>query len=517
MLEDYEFERSQRLPAMSDKSRANILIVDDHPGKILTYEAVLRELNENLVTANSAREAFDHLLKNEFAVILVDVCMPELDGYQFATMIREHPRFEKTPIIFISAIYVSDLDRLRGYESGAVDYVPVPVVPELLQAKVKIFVDLYRKTRDLQRLNQELEHRVAERTAELVSLSEARSLLASIVDSSDDAIVSKDLDGVIVSWNRGAERLFGYSAEQAVGKPITILIPPELQDEEPKILGRIRRGERIDHYETTRLRKDGSKIHVSLTVSPVKNAEGRITGASKIARDITERRRAEEQQVLLLREMNHRIKNLFTVAGSIVALSARSAATPEALAKSVQERLGALARAQALTLSAQPGDPWQRPQATTLHALIRTILSPFSANAELPHLRVTGPDIPIASTSLTGFALLLHEFATNAAKYGALSVPAGRIDIECAEEGGLFILTWKEYGGSAAGHQGEEEEGFGSVLVRATAERQLGGEIVREWKPEGLTLRLTFARDRLAGQQEMSCERDHSSGTATAA
>jgi two-component sensor histidine kinase len=200
--------------------------------------------------------------------------------------------------------------------------------------------------------------------------------------------------------------------------------------------------------------------------------------------------------------MNHRIKNLFTVAGSIVALSARSAATPEALAKSVRERLGALARAQALTLSAQPGDPGQRPQATTLHVLIETILSPFFENGDAPHFRVTGPDISIASTSVTSFALLLHEFATNAAKYGALSVPTGRIDIECSEEHGRFILTWTEHGGPPVG-QGGEDEGFGGILVRSTVERQLGGEIVREWKPEGLALRLIFARDRLAGQQEI--------------
>ena len=245
---------------MTEKPRTNILIVADQPSKILTYEAVLKDLDENLITARSAKEAFEQLLNSGFAVILVDVCMPELDGYQLATMVREHPRFEKTPIIFISANYLSESDRLRGYKSGAVDYVPVPVVPEILQAKVKVFVDLNRKTRELERLNQELETRVAKRTAELLSLSEARLLLANIVNSSNDAIVSKNLDGVILSWNRGAERLFGYSADEAVGKPITILIPPELQDEEPRILARIRDGERINHFETTRLRKDGRKL-----------------------------------------------------------------------------------------------------------------------------------------------------------------------------------------------------------------------------------------------------------------
>ena len=133
--------------------------------------------------------------------------------------------------------------------------------------------------------------------------------LASIVKSSDDAIVSKGLDGIITSWNRGAERLFGYTAAEVIGKPITILIPEDRMNEEPEILDRIRRGERIDHYDTVRRHKDGSLIDISLTISPLKDADGRIMGASKIARDITERKRAQEQQKLLVNEMQHRIKN----------------------------------------------------------------------------------------------------------------------------------------------------------------------------------------------------------------
>ena len=121
--------------------------MDDQPAKLLANEEILRELGENLIKAASAREALEFLLKNDAAVVLVDVCMPELDGFQLAAMIREHPRFQKTAIIFISAVQVDDIDRLRGYEMGAVDYVPVPVVPEVLRAKVKIFAELYRKTR----------------------------------------------------------------------------------------------------------------------------------------------------------------------------------------------------------------------------------------------------------------------------------------------------------------------------------------------------------------------------------
>jgi signal transduction histidine kinase len=152
---------------VSAAGKVDILLVDDQPAKLLSYEAILAPLGENLIKAGSANEALEHLLKREVAVVLIDVCMPDLDGFQLAAMIREHPRFQKTAIIFVSAIQVTDLDLLRGYELGAVDYVPVPVVPELLRAKVKVFAELYRKTRELEGLNAELESRVAERTAEL--------------------------------------------------------------------------------------------------------------------------------------------------------------------------------------------------------------------------------------------------------------------------------------------------------------------------------------------------------------
>jgi signal transduction histidine kinase len=150
-----------------DQDPVDILLVDDQPAKLLSYEAILGELGENLIKAGSASEALEQLLKRQVAVILIDVIMPELDGFELASMIRDHPRFQTTAIIFISAIQVTDLDVLRGYALGAVDYVPVPVVPELLRAKVKVFVELYRKTRQLRMLNEQLEQRVAERTAEL--------------------------------------------------------------------------------------------------------------------------------------------------------------------------------------------------------------------------------------------------------------------------------------------------------------------------------------------------------------
>ena len=322
---------------------------------------------------------------------------------------------------------------------------------------------------------------------------------AAIVESSEDAILSKDLDGVITSWNRGAQRLFGYAAWEVVGKPVTILIPGDRENEEPMILDRIRRGERIEHYETVRRRKDGSLIHISLTVSPIRDFAGKVIGASKIARDITERRRAHEQQELLLREMNHRIKNLFALASSVVSLSGRSARSVEDLIRSARERLSALARAHELTLSRGPVNAPQVAMPTTLHSLIGAIIAPYEYihDADAKRFDIVGLDVVISGTAISSLALLLYEFSTNSAKYGALSTTNGQIRIVCAEQGNTFVLTWTERNAPAVTSP-EESEGFGSILTRAAA-TQLGGEMSKTWKSEGLVIRLSAPRARLTG------------------
>src|SRR5215471_9260431 len=198
---------------MRSDEKVNILLVDDQPAKLLSYEVILRDLGENLIQASSGGAALEHLLKTDIAVVLMDVCMPELDGFELAAMIRDHPRYSKTAIIFISAIHLTDVDRLRGYEIGAVDYIPVPVVPEVLRAKVRVFAELYRKSRQLEELNAQLEQRVYERTAELVRSarrlrrSEARrniALAAGKMGSWDWDLVRGDC-----AWDEGQKRIFG--------------------------------------------------------------------------------------------------------------------------------------------------------------------------------------------------------------------------------------------------------------------------------------------------------------------
>ncbi len=202
--------------------KVNILMVDDQPSKLLSYEAILGELGENLIKATSGREALDCLLKTDVAVVLMDVSMPEMNGFELAEMIREHPRFRRTAIIFISAIHLTDLDRLKGYERGAVDYISVPVVPELLRAKVSVFAELHRKAHELEALNRELEQRVAERTQELETKAEALQQLNRTLTQKNqelDAIMRTAPDVIFSSRAEGyrdylSERFYEYTGAE---------------------------------------------------------------------------------------------------------------------------------------------------------------------------------------------------------------------------------------------------------------------------------------------------------------
>jgi PAS domain S-box-containing protein len=328
--------------------------------------------------------------------------------------------------------------------------------------------------------------------------------LAAIVTSSSDAIVSKTLDGTITSWNSAAERLFGYTAEEMLDHSILRLIPPERHREEEDILARIAAGEIVQGFETTRTRKGGQPVEVSVTVSPVFDGDGNIRGASKIARDITERRQAEEKlrlaeekQGLLLKELDHRVKNLFSIVSGIVALSARTATTPRGLADAIQGRLGALASAHQLVRVREVGSTDHRE--TTLDELVRTVLVPYAAAAETGEAArfvVEGPQVAISGNAMTSFALVFHELATNAAKYGAFSARGGQVAIEWSREGGELHIVWREQGGPPV-KAAPEREGFGSLLARRSVQGQLGGELAYEWDPDGLIVRLSAPSERL--------------------
>jgi PAS domain S-box-containing protein len=314
-----------------------------------------------------------------------------------------------------------------------------------------------------------------------------RDWLAAIVEGSEDAIVSKNLNGIIQTWNAGATRLFGYSAEDVIGKSITILIPPDRLDEEPMIIAQIQSGQRVEHFETRRRRKDGSLVDISLTISPIRNRTGVIVGASKIARDITERLMAQEQQQLLMGEMRHRVKNLFALASAIVSISKNSAASDSDVIESVTARLAALARAHDLILSDRLLGP-DNEQHVALLTLVQTILEPYAADNRIS---IHGQDFNVGGKAATNLALLLHELATNAAKYGSLSVGEGRIEVVVINEGDLLRLVWREDGGPAP--TPSATKGFGSRLEQGLA-IALGAKIEREWQPTGLLVSILIAK-----------------------
>jgi PAS domain S-box-containing protein len=299
---------------------------------------------------------------------------------------------------------------------------------------------------------------VARQAADLIQRNHAEvtdQQLAAIVDSSADAIVSKDLSGIVATWNRGAEQLFGYTADEIIGRSVTTLIPPDRQHEETNILERVRRGERVDHYETVRRRKDGSLVDVSLTVSPVKDAAGKVVGASKIARDITEKKQAQARQELLAREVQHRTKNLFAVVLAIVSTSFAGKRSVKDAEAAVVSRLSSLGKTHFMLVDKD----WQ---GADLAEIVRSEMSLYSGRVQ-----VEGPSLTLTASAAQGFALALHELATNAAKYGALSNARGRVYIswsKLASNGSSrFRFRWQERGGPPV--RPPTQRGFGTVVL----------------------------------------------------
>jgi PAS domain S-box-containing protein len=464
---------------MRGDGKVNILLVDDQPAKLLSYEVILRELGENLVTASSGREALEHLLKSEIAVVLMDVCMPELDGFQLAAMIREHPRFSKTAIIFISAIHLTDVDRLRGYEMGAVDYVPVPVIPDVLRAKVKVFAELYRKSRQLEALNSDLERRVSERTAELersnqrLLESEDRrtlALAAGRMGSWDWDLVHRDC-----VWDEGQRAIFGVDETFAV-TPASIRRLVHRGDRKLlfKAIKQVRRHAGSHQVEFRIRRPDGGIRWCLGTAASTGDSADNVFRVSGVTIDITDRKEAEERQSLLAREVDHRAKNALAVVHAIVCLT--RADNMKQYVAAVEGRIQALARVHSLLSESR----WRGANITRL---IQEELAPFRTR-NFDRIKISGRNLSLESSNAQALALALHELATNAAKYGALSVPAGGVDVEWELEGGNLVLSWTEHGGPPVEHSASG--GFGIRVVRASVESQLGGTVVFDWRRDGL-------------------------------
>ncbi|WP_246674324.1 PAS domain S-box protein [Mesorhizobium sp. B4-1-1] len=311
--------------------------------------------------------------------------------------------------------------------------------------------------------------------------------MAAIVDSSYDAIIGKDLNSIITDWNQAAERVFGYSAEEAIGQSILMLIPEHMQNEENEIIVRIRRGERIPSFETTRRRKDGSLVAVSLTISPIKNGAGDIVGASKIARDITAAKESERRIRLLMREVNHRVKNQFAVILSMVRETSKRSTDPVEFEQMIRSRIMALSRSHDLLVTSE----WA---GASLFDLIQEHLKPFGHEERIS---LSGPLLTLQSNAVQNLGMAFHELGTNSAKYGALAAEGGRVEITWKVEAGpeaqrRFHLLWHETSGATTSEAGRnasnrkgfaDRKGFGTVVLQRVAPQSLSGSSSLERAP----------------------------------
>ena len=483
-------EQIKRQIATEAAEKVNILLVDDQPDKLLAYEVILDQLNENLVKASSAREALQFLLKNDVAVVLVDVCMPELDGFQLASMIREHPRFSKTAIIFISAILLTDVDRVRGYDMGAVDYVPVPVVPEVLRAKVRVFAELFRKTRQLERLNSLLEQRVAERTAQLeashASLKQAEqarslALAAGQMGSWDWDLVSGEW-----TWDEGTYRIFGVDPAtfKIRADSIRALIHPDDWRPLEEISQGMAAGTRTQQTEFRVVRPNGEIRWCVGTAAASVDSAGKVVRVSGVTADITDRKEAEARQVLLAREVDHRARNTLAVIQSIIRLT--RAKTVKDYVHGIEGRIKALARAHTLLSDSR----WN---GADLATLVTDELAPYR-NGD--RIQCQGPDVSLQPATAQGLALALHELATNAAKHGALSTPGGRIQLDWDLKSDVLTFTWAERDGPRIAEPSVRN--FGLKVITASIEQQLSGKAEFNWDPQGLCCVFSIPRSELA-------------------
>lgn len=329
----------------------------------------------------------------------------------------------------------------------------------------------------------------------------ANARLAAIVESSYDAIVSKDLNGIIDSWNPAAEKLFGYRADEAIGHSVLMLIPDHLRQEETDIIARIKAGEVVTSFETVRRRKDGSMVQVSLTISPIRDADSKIIGASKIARDISASKESERRIKLLMREVNHRVKNQFAVIVAMVRETARRIEDPADIESQIRDRIMALSRSHDLLVSTD----WLGAE---LIDLIRGQLAPFSQDAIV---KLDGPSVRLSANAVQNLGMAFHELGTNSAKHGVLADARGTVAISWSIDRGVpdgprFVLSWVEERVTAdvdpAADDGSGRKGFGSVVLLRVAPQSLSGEAIVEKSGRHYAWRLSAPLDVVIGKTD---------------
>lgn len=467
---------------MISDDTVNILLVDDQPGKLLAYEAILDGLSANLIKATTAEEALAALLKTEIAVILMDVCMPDLDGFELASMIRDHPRHEKTAVIFISAVRLDTDDLLKGYRTGAVDYVPVPVVPEILKAKVQIFVELYRKSRQLDALNAELEERVKQRTEQLeeshalLQQSEERLRLAS--EAARLGTFEYDQLEQNLQWSPNIAEVLHISVPQQ--QRFDSFIDIVHADDREAVRSYFRAANFADTTAELEFRVNGARgvAWILARARAFKIGEGGTARVLGTFLDVTERKSADSHQQLLMAELDHRVKNILANVAAIARLSSSNAVSIGSFAAALDGRIHAMSAAHDLLRQSS----WT---GVDLHELVAGALKPFRSRNDSDIL-IEGDKVRLTSKFAQSMALVLHELVTNAVKHGALSQRGGTVSVSwsrrLAADGDKIHFSWKERGGPPCAKP--IRNGFGLTVIRSAAS-ECGGQAEMQMAPNG--------------------------------
>lgn len=457
---------------MSD-SPIRFLIVDDIAENIQALDALLRRDGLAVDHARSATEALELMLVHDYALAFLDVHMPGTDGYELAELMRSIERTRGVPIIFVTAAERDETRRFRGYEAGAVDYIFKPIDPVVLKSKAEVFFRIGCQARDLQRQRDEMERIALDR-------DRAANRLRAHTDNSPLAFVTLDQDLTVRDWSQGAERMFGSTAASMIGRPA-------LEDGwldaagAATLQGWLCPGDKAAprHSAEIPLRHAVRGPIPCAIYGSILMDQGRRTLSLQIL-DITERQRAEEIRSLLIGELNHRIKNTLANVQAIARQGLRRATGLEDFEQGFSGRLQALSRAHSIlsdtTWSSAPLD-------RVIDDQIRV------GTLDGDRLRRSGPAVELTPDTMLRMALALHELGTNAAKYGALSVPEGMVHLDWSLQGDGICLRWRETGGPAV--TPPASGGFGSELIAAVAGGEEGAVTV-DWQPSGVvwTIRL---------------------------
>ena len=453
---------------MAFREPVKFLLVDDLEENLIALEALLRRDDLELIKARSAAEALEMLLVHDIALALLDVQMPEMNGFELAELMRGPERTRTIPIIFVTALPTDEKRRFRGYEMGAVDYLQKPIDPQVLASKAGVFFELARQRQELR--------------AKAAQLSNALQALEAHTDNSPLACVRFDADLRIASWSKGAARLFGWEPREAVGRSIA-----ELNWLRPDEIATLREtataiargdGEGRAVRALTARGKSGQEIAAEWYLSALTSREGVSLSAQIL--DVTERRKAEKTQRLLIGELNHRVKNTLATVQAMASQTLKHTASPKDFARTFTGRIHALSKAHSMLSDTT----WE---GACLSELVRDQLSLGSLDAA--RFAVECPELQLKPQQALHFALIIHELATNATKYGAHSTAQGRVLVNWRIDAGTLMFNWTETGGPPVGVSGRR--GFGSTLIEHSA-RAEDGMARMEAGPDGVRWIITM-------------------------